>query len=75
MEGTMHKSDNVLLMIANATIAPPVERPAEIVLPHMRGACVNVGDKVHTLFRYGPRAETAYMSKRKNSNGAVGATE
>lgn len=24
---------------------------AELILPHMRGGCVRVGNKVHTLFR------------------------
>ena len=51
----MQTSDDIHRMIANATIAPPVERAAEIVLPHMRGACVNVGNVVHTLFRLSPR--------------------
>ena len=63
----MPTSDEVLSLIANATIAPPVERAAEIVLPHMRGACVNVGNVVHTLFRFRPSADTA------NSAQAVGA--
>jgi hypothetical protein len=32
-----------------------MERPmleAELILPTMRGSCVRVGNKVHTLFRF-----------------------
>jgi hypothetical protein len=50
-EVMMQKLDDIPHLVANATIAAPVERAAEIVLPHMRGACVNVGNVVHTLFR------------------------
>ena len=62
----MQNSEDILSMIANAAIAPPVERAAEIVLPHMRGACVNVGNVVHTLFR---------LSKVTSANAAQGTAE
>jgi len=55
-------SDEALLMITNARIAPPAENEAEIVLPHLRGGCVTVGNVVHTLFRVSapaPRAKPA----------------
>ena len=58
----MRTSDEALLMITNARIAPPAENEAEIVLPHMRGGCVTVGNVVHTLFRVSapaPRAKPA----------------
>jgi hypothetical protein len=57
MEDTMRKSDEALLLITNARIAPPAANEAEIVLPHMRGACVTVGNVVHTLFRLSPAAD------------------
>jgi hypothetical protein len=50
----MQTPDDIRRLIANTTIAPPFERAVEIVLPHMRGACVNVGNVAHTLFRWVP---------------------
>ena len=47
----MRNLDETLLVITNARIAPPAENEAEIVLPHLRGGCVTVGNVVHTLFR------------------------
>ena len=72
MEGTMQKSDDILSMIANAEIAPPVERAAEIALPNMRGACVNVGNVVHTLFRMsrGPGVTSANSAPGVAAEGA-----
>ena len=55
----MRPSDETLLLITNARIAPPPENEAEIVLPHMRGACVTVGTVVHTLFRVSAPASRA----------------
>ena len=55
----MQKSDEALFMLTNADIAPPRENEAEIVLPHMRGGCVTVGNVVHTLFRLPPRRAPA----------------
>ena len=36
--------------------APAIAHEAELILPNMRGACVTVGGKVHTLFRLNGRA-------------------
>ena len=58
----MRNLDETLLVITNARIAPPAENEAEIVLPHLRGGCVTVGNVVHTLFRVSapaPRAKPA----------------
>jgi hypothetical protein len=51
MEDTMRTSNETALVITNAGIAPLAENAAEIVLPHLRGGCVTVGNVVHTLFR------------------------
>ena len=55
----MRNSDDALLLITNARIAPPAENEAEIVLPHLRGACVTIGNVVHTLFRVSAPARRA----------------
>lgn len=52
----MRDASEVEKMIAETVTAPPTVSEAEIVLPHMRGACVTVGNVVHTLFRLPSRA-------------------
>ena len=49
--GASRRGSETALVITNAGIAPPAENGAEIVLPHLRGGCVTVGNVVHTLFR------------------------
>src|SRR4051794_29549088 len=43
-----------------SAVAPVRQHEAELFLPHMRGACVTVGNTVHTLFRVSgrPRARS-----------------
>jgi hypothetical protein len=35
--------------------ASPIPHEAELILPNMRGACVTIDGKVHTLFRFAAR--------------------
>lgn len=39
-------------------LAFPEMPAAQLILPNMRGACVTVGSKVHTLFRLTSRPST-----------------
>lgn len=49
---------------------------AVLILPNMRGGCVTVGNKVHTLFRLAPRrgaaAATLAQSAASRPTGAAG---
>lgn len=48
----MTKLEEMFPNFAEAPVAPTLVHEAELVLPHMRGACVTVDGTVHTLFKY-----------------------
>lgn len=52
----MQHNDETRLTVTNAGMAAHPEHATEIVLPNMRGAGVEVGGTMHTLFRPSARA-------------------